>query len=287
VSGEADAHLAQSYTHCESLVREHDYDRWLAGLFAPVSARPHLYALYAFSFEVARVRDLVSEPLLGEVRHQWWRDVIAGTAKGSVEANPVAAALLDTMGKFHLPPRALVDLVEARSFDLYDDPMPTLLDLEGYCGETSSSPMRLASLILAGGEDPGGADAVGHAGVAYAITGLLRALPWHAARGQVYLPADVLGEFGITRDDVVAAKDAPNLRAALGTIRNAARDHVGKALAAAASLRPDARPAILPVALVPLYLDRMDRQSYQPFQTVVEVASWRRTLALWRLSRRL
>ena len=58
-------------------------------------------------------------------------------------------------------------------FDLYDDTMPTLNDLEGYCGETSSSLIRLGAMILADGSDPGAADAAGHAGVAYALTGLL------------------------------------------------------------------------------------------------------------------
>ena len=76
-----------------------------------------------------------------------------------MRANPVAAALDDAIVRFRLPRQALVDLIDARAFDLYDDPMPTLADLEGYCGETSSSLIRLGSLILADGSDPGAADA--------------------------------------------------------------------------------------------------------------------------------
>jgi len=55
--------LAQAYAHCETLTRDHDRDRWLAGLFAPADARRHLYALTAFSYEVGRLRDFVREPL--------------------------------------------------------------------------------------------------------------------------------------------------------------------------------------------------------------------------------
>src|SRR3954470_10141420 len=164
--------LPFSYAHCETLLRGGDPDRFWATLYAPAEKRPHLHALYAFNFEVARVRDSVREAMVGEIRLQWWRDALQGEARGEVKANPVAAALDDTIVKFCLPRQALVDLIDARLFDLYDDPMPSLNDLEGYCGETSSSLMQLSSIVLADGKDPGTADAAGHAGVAYAITGL-------------------------------------------------------------------------------------------------------------------
>ena len=157
------------------------------------------------------------EALAGEIRLQWWRDALQGEARGDVRANPVAAALDDTIVQFRLPRQALVDLIDARVFDLYDDPMPSLNDLEGYCGETSSSLIRLAELILADGADPGAADAAGHAGVAYAIAGLLRAFPWHARRGQVYVPADLLARHGVARDDIVTGRGGPGLRGALPT----------------------------------------------------------------------
>src|SRR5918998_4779414 len=183
---------AHASAYCESLVRDGDPDRFFAGLFAPADRRLHLFALYAFSLEVARVRDAVSDPVLGDIRLQWWRDALQGEARGDVRANPVAAALDDTIVQFRLPRQSLVDLIDARIFDLYEDPMPSLNDLEGYCGETSSSLIQLSSLILSDGTNPGTADAAGHAGVAYAIAGLLRAFPIHARQGQVYVPADIL-----------------------------------------------------------------------------------------------
>ena len=130
---------AFAYPHCEALVREGDPDRYWASLFAPADKRPHLNALYAFNFEIARVREAVREALVGEIRLQWWRDALQGEARGDVKANPVAAALDDTIVKFRLPRHALVTLIDARIFDLYDDPMPSLNDLEGYCGETASA----------------------------------------------------------------------------------------------------------------------------------------------------
>ena len=66
-------------------------------LFVPQALRPHIHALYAFSLEIARVREIVSEPLLGEIRFQWWRDALDGTGEAGAKANPIAAALLDTI----------------------------------------------------------------------------------------------------------------------------------------------------------------------------------------------
>jgi phytoene synthase len=277
---------AANYSHCETLVREADPDRYYATLFAPADKRPHLFALYAFSSEVARIREAVSGPMPGEVRLQWWRDAIGGEARGSVADHPVAAALLGTVQRFDLPRTAFLDLLEARTFDLYDDPMPSLTDLEGYLGETSSALIRLASLILAGGRDPGGAEAAGHAGVAYGITGLLRALPWHARRGQVFVPRDILEQNGVARDDIVLGRGGPGFTAALGDMRALARRHLGEFDALRTSAAPEARPAFLPLALVPGYLARMERRDFDPFTTVVEVPAWLKIARLWRASRR-
>jgi phytoene synthase len=271
-----------AYAHCESLVREGDPDRYWASLFAPADKRPHLHALHAFNFEIARARDAVREALVGEIRLQWWRDALQGEARGDVRANPVAAALDDTIVKFRLPRQALVDLIDARVFDLYDDPMPSLNDLEGYCGETSSSLIQLASMILTEGRDPGSADAAGHTGVAYAITGLLRAFPWHARQGQVFIPADILARHGVVRDDIVTGRGGPGLRAALADMRAIARHHMDQAKMLRPTIPPEAAPAFRLLALVEPYLKQMERRDYDPLGTPVDLPQWRKIWALWR-----
>lgn len=75
--------LAFAFSHCESLVREGDRDRYFATLFAPAAFRPHLFALAAFSLTIARVRDAVTNPIAGEIRLQWWRDALQGEARGT------------------------------------------------------------------------------------------------------------------------------------------------------------------------------------------------------------
>ncbi|MBP0649872.1 squalene/phytoene synthase family protein, partial [Mycobacterium tuberculosis] len=82
--------------------------------------------------EVAGVRDHVTAPLAGEVRLQWWRDALADPAKG--RGHPLAEAVAAVVARRHLPVAALQNVIDARVFDLYDDAMPSLNDLEGYLG---------------------------------------------------------------------------------------------------------------------------------------------------------
>jgi phytoene synthase len=277
--------MADAFDHCEAQVRAGDKDRYLATLFAPQKYRRALHALYAFNLEVARTRELAREPMPGEIRLQWWRDVLGGTGRGEVEAHPVAAALRDVVVRYRLPPAMLVDLIDARTFDLYDEPMPDLEALEGYASRTSSALIDLAARILSDGRDPGVGDLAAHAGVAYALSGLLRALPIHAARGQRYLPDDLMRRYGAEPADLFAGKATTEMRAVLAELRLRARRHVAAAARLLPGLPQDAAPALLPAALVRPSLDRMERSCYRPFAPG-EVPQWRRQWALWRAARR-
>ncbi len=278
--------LAEHYDLCGAALRESDRDRWLACLFAPDAARPHLFALYAFNAEVARIREHVSQPILGEMRLQWWIDALNGPedgeARGDLHAHPVADALLATINTFALPRKAFSDLLEARRFDLYDDPAPDVGFLESYCGETCSSLFRLAGLILGGTGGEAGADAAGHAGCAYAMAGLLRAFPWHVVNHQCFVPADLLRRHGLAPQNLLAREDGLGLRAGLAEMRELTRDHLAKARQAIAQLPKPERIAYRPLALPELFLREMERRDYDPYKTLVEAPQWRRQWALWR-----
>ncbi len=275
--------LGAAYRHAEKLVRDGDRDRWLASLFVDAGARPHVHAVYAFNIEIARIREVVREPLPGEIRQQWWRDVLVGGGAGEVASHPVARCLLDTIDIYRLPVQPFLDLIDARTFDLYDDPMPTLTDLEGYAGETASTLIQLGAIIANDGALSETADAAGHAGVAYAIAGLMRALPHHARRGQVYLPVDLLEARGITADDVRSGLVSDGLKLCLADLRERVSMHLDAARRAMAGVPERVKPVFLPVALVPEWLDILARGD--PF-TRSEIAIWRSQWLLWRAARR-
>jgi len=270
-------------------LRAGDRDRYYATLFAPAARRAGLQVLYAFNLELARIRDLVSDPLPGEVRLQWWRDAIEGDDARGAAAHPLAVALRGVIAANNLPIAAFVQMIEARTADLYDDPFRSLSDLEGYCGETGSALIRLAAIVLAGGTDPGGAAAAGHAGVAIGIAGLLRGIPWHAAHGRVLLPEDTMRRHGFGRADMLAGRAGGNLRIAIAELSGVARRHLAEVRAGLAALSPDTRalllPAFLPSSLVERSLAQLERPAHDPLRMAVEIADWRRLLTYWRAAR--
>jgi len=270
------------FAHCENLVREADKDRFLASLFAPAEGRRDLFALYAFNAEVAGVQDKVREPLAGEIRLQYWHDLVAGT--GEPGANPVAAALLEIVKRHALPRQPLLELLEARRFDLYEETFSTRADLENYASNTSSAVIELAMRIL---DQPSGAapGLARSAGIAYAIAGLARSFAFHASRGKIFVPDEILTAHGAARADILAGRSTIELRDALADFREQARRHLDQIGDQLAEVPDRLVPALLPVALVDPYLARMERADYEPFRTVVEVPQWRKQWLLWRAAR--
>jgi 15-cis-phytoene synthase len=277
--------MRDAFAHCEALVRAADRDRFLATLFAPAEHRDALFALYAFNVEITRVREAAREPLAGEIRLQWWSDVLSGAGRGEGAAYPEAAALLASMACYRLPAGRFEALIAARRLDLYDEPMATLGDLEAYADGASSSLIALAAQVLLAGAEPNIGALCHHAGVAHAIAGLLKAFPVHAARGQLFVPLEVLERHGGSRQDVAGARATPQLRAALAELRRRARHHLRAAQELIAAAPPAVLPALLPVALALPMLARMERRDYDPF-VPVEIAPWRRQWLIWRAARR-
>lgn len=276
--------MTTDFDHAADVVRQFDKDRYLTALLAPETHRDGLMALYAYSAEIARIRELVSEPLPGEVRLQWWRDLLEGTEHGAVASNPVANALIQTIERYALPKQSLVAMADARVFDLYNDQMPTLNDLEGYAGETVSGVIQLACLVLNDGRDPGTATAAGHAGVAYALTGLMRALPWHASRQQMYLPKDVCERHNLDTESVFRGETTPELRAVLAEMRGHVRHHLGRVRQVAEEVPTACQSAFLPLVLVEPFLKKLEQHSLDPLKQVAELSQLRRQWILWRAS---
>ncbi len=271
--------MQDAFAYCAELVRAADRDRYLAALFAPAEQRGALHALYAFNSEVARVREVAREALPGEIRLQWWSDVLRGERNSEASANPVASALLATIGRHQLASTKLSDLVEARRFDLYGEPMAGIADLETYARKTSAVLFALAAEILAGSEVETIAEP---AGIAYGIAALLRAFPLHVARRQLYVPIEILERHQVQISDLFAGRSSDGLNAALAELRNLARHCLVAAREGMAGLPAAALPAFLPLALVRPSLDRLDRSdAFAP----AAIPPWRRQWLIWRAAR--
>ncbi len=263
-------------------LRQADPDRYLATLYAPEAKRDALATLYLFNAEIAAIRDRIHEPMPGEIRIQWWRDVLAGDGEGAV-GHPLAERLVSVIATHALPLDAFDRYLEARITDLYDDPMPSRNDLEGYCGDTASTIIQLAALVLDAGEAVKFAAAAGHAGCALAISGLVRLLPLHRQRGQCFIPQDILAAAGTDSDDFLHGKAPEASARAVDAMIALGREHARQFADHAKGMPPSVRAAFLPAALAPAYLDAASRRGFDPLQHSADISALRRH---WLLLRR-
>jgi phytoene synthase len=233
-------------------VRAADPDRYFSVLFAPAPLRPVLFALYAFNHEVARIAETVREPMLGAIRLEWWRETVEQAAKGAPRNHDVARGLAALFAAHKLEPAVLEGIIAARAFDASAEQFADFAALEDYLDATGGALMRAGCIILGG--DPAIARP---AALAYGLAGLLRSLPFHNNRHKLYLPLDLLSALHLTPDEVFITKGDPRIAAAVRQTALRARDHF---LAARRGPRPRAAmPALLPAALVPVYLRRLSQ----------------------------
>jgi 15-cis-phytoene synthase len=268
-----------SAAFCADLVRSYDFVRYASTLFVP-SDRRALLALYAFNVEIARVREQVSQPLPGEIRLQWWSDMLAGAGQGGAEGNPVAAELTRAIDRFLLPVGPLSRLIEEHQFDLYNDPMPTMAALEGYVTDTASALFELAARI-AGSPTAEVEHVARHAGLAQGLADVIGSLPRDSARRQLFLPQQLLESRGGNMEEVFSGRPTPMIRAALDQLIAEARQHLEAALTLLSEVPREVVPIFLPLAVVRRELDRMSRSDVDPFKPHVRS----RLSVLWTLWR--
>lgn len=262
--------------YCLNLLAQADKDRYLSLLYAPEAKRGALAALYAFNVEIARIRDVAKDALPGEVRLQWWRDLINGAGHGETESHPVAASLMATIKQYSLPLHVFDAYCEARIFDLYNDPMPARHDLEGYCGETASVLIQMAANILDADRAPQFSEAAGHAGVAQSIAGLLRLMPLHRARSQIYMPADIMQAVGLDADSYLGSGHEAEKTNLVRAMIALADEHFIAYKKAARGLPASLKPAFLPVSLVPAYLRSLSRNADKATIEINDISPLRR-----------
>ena len=265
----------QALSYCGEQVRRLDPDRYLCALFAPVKRREALFALYAFNIEIAKVRESVNELMPGMIRLQWWRDAIAGIYGGSPPRHEVVDALSRVVEGLGLARDEFDRLIETRERDLEGVPPANLAELEDYADGTSAA---LTGLALEALGATAARRAGRHVGLAWALSGLLRAVPFHARARRLYLPADLMAAQGIGEEDVFAMRPAAGLGVVVAAVAKAAEGHLGAARALRGEVPRAALPALLPASLADGDLARLKRAGYDVFDPGVAVAGVGRKL---------
>ncbi|TRO95178.1 hypothetical protein FKB34_09625 [Glycocaulis profundi] len=188
----------------DALLARHDPDRRLAALFAAPELRARLFALYAFSHEIAKIPDTVSEPVIGEMRLAWARDAVADlyASPQKVRRHDVYEALAALTTAPGAPTQdELTTLIEARAADLGQGAFPDDAEREAYVDRTAGLVMRLAARLAEPGLSGQGLEAVDAAGRLWGHAGLVRAFPALCAAGRPPLTEAEMAEAGLSETE--------------------------------------------------------------------------------------
>ncbi|MBM3514241.1 MAG: squalene/phytoene synthase family protein [Alphaproteobacteria bacterium] len=237
--------MSQSASYIADQLRADDRDRYLMALLAPADRRADLMTLYAFDAELARIRGRVSEVLIGRIKLQWWRDVIAGVyeGKGAPKGNPLTEALAGAIDRRKLTREHFEKMIATRERDMSgDEPdgaMTTVADLERYAEGTQGRLLWLALEIL-GVSDQASRDAARHVGIAYALSGLLRAVAFEAHVGAAKIPLAAGAPLAVLSQDMASC----------------AADHLARARQLRSQVDRRAVPALLSAVSAGSFLKR-------------------------------
>lgn len=250
--------------YCREIVRRQDPDRFLMALLAPEPRRAALLAIYAFNAEIARIRESVSEPMLGHIRLQWWRDTIDTLYAGQPHGHALAAPLAAAISRHGLSQAHFIRLIDTREADLDPAPLVSMDDLIDYAGGTAA-PLIWLGLEICGVEDPAARDAGWHLGVAWALSGLIRALPYHLRAGWCRLPSDLLAEHQLTQYNLREKEAGVNLRLLIQKLMEHIDFNIKKSRESRCALDKAAVPVMLAAGFAQAYQRRLARFGYDPF----------------------
>ncbi|WP_319568682.1 squalene/phytoene synthase family protein [Cohaesibacter marisflavi] len=279
------------FSFCQSELKALDPVSHFAALTAPQEKRPALMALFAFLTTLRRIPAQVSSKEMGEIRLQWWRDILSDNQSnftdgcGLANIGPLATALKQTQKKFQLPSDQLEAIVDAYSLDLSTSPIPDDNTYDSYARSTKGMRLALACRILNDGQSP---DQLAllfmTAGKAISLAEHLRTWPEAAKAKQLFLPLDIFESFGLSEQDLYAAPHSKQSAEAIMALCQKASDLHKESIEGLKNIKEGGNahltPAFMALAPVPLILLKRQRKPHDH----LEISNWRSYWSIWRMA---
>jgi phytoene synthase len=256
-------------THCFELVRTKDHDRFLTVLFAPDELKEDLCALYAFNHEIAKISETVSEPMLGEIRLQWWREVIEGIydhiedkSKNNLRQHDVVEPLAKAIEEHKLPKNLFIEIIDGRTDDIYPENPKTMDDLEVYLRKTSSNITVLAGIIVGCRE----IEALEELGLAWGMLGIIRAVPYQISLNKIFIPDDVMKLHALSNEDVRGIKNCAELHNSIKALDQKIANYLENLKALSKGIKKTDKSVFLLTSLIKSYRKTIKKSDYNPFK---------------------
>ncbi|KAH9854677.1 isoprenoid synthase domain-containing protein [Lenzites betulinus] len=282
--------VADPAAYCLNMVRKRDYESYLIGASFPRRIQGAFFALRAFYVELASVQDTVSNSMIGKMRMQFWRDAVKNIADGRPPRHPIALALHEASKNANVPAYHLRRIIDARDAELHAPTHLTLESLTAHAESTSSTFLYLLLSLLNLSSSSTFSHAASHLGIAQNIQVLLRALPYHASKGRMVIPAEVTARHGVRQEDVFRmGGDAEGIADAVFEFATVANDNL---LTAREMLKESGGdggqvPATaMPVFLYGIptrdYLGRLEAVNFDAFHPSLQLQDWKLPWRIWR-----
>ena len=266
--------------------READPDRYVAALLSPRVIRADLIVLAAFAGEMRRIPGLVQEPMMGEIRYQWWRDQFAPLERGEKTGNPLADGLGAVMRRHRLPTGLLIGVVDAAASDLGGELAADDGELASRHARGDGALLELAAVIHGVVRTTAVDEACAEGGLVLALARALSRVPWHLAHGGLPMTQARLAAHGLDPSSPLPSLADPRLRAALDGTAGLVERRLEDLSAKLTRLPSAAFQPLLPVAMVRPYLTAQRRMGSDATHRLAEPSPLARAWTLWRASRR-
>jgi len=266
-----------------AVARAFERDLYTSALLAPRSARRDLMTIAAFVGEIGRIPPFVSEPMMGEIRFQWWRDSLeAGHATGALSGHPVADALADLMRRHAIAPARAIGIIDAHGLRLDSEPPEDLYALKVHLAKIYGAAFELAAKVMSATEAADGPSPalVQQAGVAYGLARVAFEFAPLRSHDVVLMPADWLRDAGLT-PTAVRSGEAPETIVAVNQ-RLFGEAAALRAKVTGADLTRSGRLACLPLAMVRTYARAAERRGRDHLVRGDDVVPLARMWAIWR-----
>ncbi|EJF63423.1 isoprenoid synthase domain-containing protein [Dichomitus squalens] len=290
-SSHSEAGVADPAAYCKDYVRKRDYESYLIGGFYPRHLQGPFFALRAFYVELASIQDNVTNSMIGKMRLQFWRDAIKSIADGRPPQHPIALALYDASQRANFPAYHFRRIIDARDAELHTPTHLTVESLTRHAESTASTYFYLLLSLLNLSSSDTFSHAASHLGVAQTIQVLLRALPYHASKGRMIIPAEITARHGVRQEDVFRrGGNADGISDAVFEFATVANDNL---LTAREMFKQSSGgeggtvPRVaMPVFLYGLptrdYLGRLEAVNFDAFAPSVQLRDWKLPWKIWR-----
>ncbi len=268
--------------------RKFDRDRFLCSLFAPASSLEDIHTILAFNIEISKSREMVSDGLLGEMRLQWWRDIVSSICLQDTVFDTdhyLVSGLQSIIQKYKLKCGLFTDLINARSRDMIDDAPKNEAELTSYSYGTTAVLNRILIEIMCQSNESLSKNLIkisNHAGIAWSITGIIRASSVLSKYKRIYIPVSLMEKNNFTIYEFQSQKVTQGIKAAIGQLVSLARNEINQARKVPIDF--DKRtylPVLLQLSLADMYLSRIKSFNFDPFEPKIEKGRLIRQLKLY------